>query len=86
MGFIWLGVRLRLAALPADLRWSQLYGMALLTGIGFTMSLFVASLAFPAAPGGGLDRLGVLLGTLLSGVAGYVVLRLTLGASRHQPG
>ena len=85
MGFIWLGVRLRLAALPADLRWSQLYGMALLTGIGFTMSLFVASLAFPASPGGGLDRLGVLLGTALSGVAGFFVLRLTLGASREQP-
>ncbi|HMA10792.1 MAG TPA: Na+/H+ antiporter NhaA [Steroidobacteraceae bacterium] len=78
MGFIWIAVRLRVAALPAELRWSQVYGMAVLTGIGFTMSLFVASLAFPAAPGGGLDRLGVLLGSLLSGVAGYLVLRATL--------
>lgn len=86
---IWLAVRLRVAALPPEISWWQLYGMALLTGIGFTMSLFVASLAFPAAPGGGLDRLGVLVGSLLSGAAGYLVLRLTLrrpapGAA-HQP-
>jgi Na+:H+ antiporter, NhaA family len=79
MGSIWLAIRLRVAALPAQVRWPQLYGMALLTGIGFTMSLFVASLAFPATPGGGLDRLGILLGSLLSGAGGYLVLRLTLG-------
>src|SRR5512139_301684 len=83
MGFIWIAVRLRVAALPAELRWSQVYGMAVLTGIGFTMSLFVASLAFPAAPGGGLDRLGVLLGSLLSGVAGYLLLRATLAGARQ---
>jgi NhaA family Na+:H+ antiporter len=84
MGSLWLAVRLRVAALPAELRWSQIYGMALLTGIGFTMSLFVASLAFPTAPAGGLDRLGVLIGSLLSGTAGYLALRLTLGRERPQ--
>jgi NhaA family Na+:H+ antiporter len=80
MACVWLAVRLRAAVLPPELRWPQLYGMALLTGIGFTMSLFVASLAFPSAPGGGLDRLGVLLGSLLSGVAGCLVLQLALPA------
>ena len=82
---IWLAVRLRVAALPAQVSWSQLYGMALLTGVGFTMSLFVASLAFPTAPGGGLDRLGVLLGSLLSGAAGYLVLHLTLRHASRAP-
>jgi NhaA family Na+:H+ antiporter len=86
MSSIWLAVQLRLAVLPAEVRWSQLYGMSLLTGIGFTMSLFVASLAFPAAQGGSLDRLGVLLGSLVSGVAGYAVLRLALSDRRAGPG
>ena len=56
----WLAVKLRVAALPQDIRWSQIYGVALLCGIGFTMSLFVASLAFEqgAATYLGLDRLG----------------------------
>jgi NhaA family Na+:H+ antiporter len=85
MACVWLAVRLRAAAMPPELRWSQLYGMALLTGIGFTMSLFVASLAFPSAPGGGLDRLGVLLGSLLSGIAGYLVLRFALPAAPRKP-
>jgi NhaA family Na+:H+ antiporter len=85
MACVWLAVRLRAAVMPPELRWSQLYGMALLTGIGFTMSLFVASLAFPSAPGGGLDRLGVLLGSLLSGIAGYLVLRFALPAASRRP-
>jgi NhaA family Na+:H+ antiporter len=77
MGMCWLATRLRLASLPEGVGWRQLFGVALLCGIGFTMSLFVASLAF--GPGEtdyhGLERLGVLIGTLVSGVFGYVVLR-----------
>jgi len=51
--------------------------MSLLCGIGFTMCLFIASLAFAATPNayGGLERLGILIGSLLSGVLGYGVLR-----------
>ena len=76
----WLGVRLRLASLPDGVNWLQLYGMSLLCGIGFTMSLFVGSLAFEQ---GGPDyatdvRVGVLMGSLVSGVAGYLVLRHAL--------
>ncbi|MEO6186926.1 MAG: Na+/H+ antiporter NhaA [Steroidobacteraceae bacterium] len=74
-----LAVRARFAALPEGVSWTQLYGAALLCGIGFTMSLFIAQLAMP--PGAGLERFGVLLGTLLSGVAGYAVLRLVLPQS-----
>jgi NhaA family Na+:H+ antiporter len=78
MAMSWLAVRLGIAQLGAGLRWSQIYGVALLCGAGFTMSLFVASLAYGAdVPQGGLDRLGILAGSLLSGVAGYMVLRFT---------
>jgi Na+:H+ antiporter, NhaA family len=77
MVFCWLAARLRLAALPEGVSWAQLYGTALLCGIGFTMSLFIASLATHGFPGEpfGLERLGVLMGTVLSGCAGYFVLR-----------
>jgi Na+:H+ antiporter, NhaA family len=76
MAFCWLAARLRLAALPQGVSWAQLYGTALLCGIGFTMSLFIASLATHGFAGEpfGLERLGVLTGTLLSGIAGYIVL------------
>ncbi len=70
-------VRLGIAARPEGVGWGQLYGTSLLCGIGFTMSLFIASLAFEHAGGAflGLERLGILLGSLLSGLTGYLVLR-----------
>ena len=75
-----LATRLRVAALPDGIGWPHLLGAALLCGIGFTMSLFIASLAFePGAMGAGLDRLGILAGSLASGVAGFFVLSRTLG-------
>lgn len=76
----WLAVRLRVADLPDQVGYRQLWGAALLCGIGFTMSLFIASLAFEQGDGNyfGLERLGILLGTAVSGVLGYAVLRVTL--------
>ena len=72
-----LAVRLGLAALPAGTKWSQLHAVAVVAGIGFTMSLFIATLA--AGDGGEIyfemERLGILLGSLLSGVVGYLLLR-----------
>jgi NhaA family Na+:H+ antiporter len=87
-GFSWMAVRLAGAALPHGARWSGVVGVALLCGIGFTMSLFIASLAFDHGGGAyfGLERLGILTGSLVSGVAGYLLLRTVLpetgGASR----
>jgi Na+:H+ antiporter, NhaA family len=80
-GLCWIAVRLRLASLPEGVGWRHLHGIALLCGIGFTMSLFIASLAFDqgGADHPGLERLGILIGTLVSGVFGYVVLRVNLG-------
>lgn len=77
MGMSWLGVKLGLGKLPDGSSWMQLYGVAMLCGIGFTMSLFVSSLAFEQGGGGYAvdDRLGILLGSLASALAGYVVLR-----------
>lgn len=75
-----LAVVLGLAALPEGVRWPQLYAVALLCGIGFTMSLFIASLAFEqgAVANFGLERLGIVSGSLLAGISGYVVFRFFL--------
>ncbi|GLO12945.1 Na(+)/H(+) antiporter NhaA [Pseudomonas putida] len=74
-GLTWLAVKLRLAALPAGAGWGQLLGVAILCGIGFTMSLFVGSLAF--VPGSseyaGMDRMGILTGSFFAAVIGYAV-------------
>jgi NhaA family Na+:H+ antiporter len=71
-----LPIVLRSAALPAGVSWRQLYGVAILGGIGFTMSLFIGSLAFDDVVRELQVRAGVLLGSLLSALAGYVVLRI----------
>ncbi len=75
--FCWLATRVGLAALPAGVGWRQIHGTALLCGIGFTMSLFIASLAFEhgGAAFANLDRLGILAGSAVSGALGYFVLR-----------
>ena len=80
-GFSWLAIKLGMAKLPRDVTWMQLYGVALLSGIGFTMSLFVGSLAFEqGGPDFAIDdRLGILFGSLVSGIMGYGVLRLFSG-------
>lgn len=76
----WLAVRCGLASLPRDVSWGLIYGASLLCGIGFTMSLFIASLAFEQGGGAylGLERIGILAGSTIAGVAGYAVLRRQL--------
>jgi NhaA family Na+:H+ antiporter len=74
--FAALAVKLRLASMPAGVGWLQFYGIALICGIGFTMSLFIGSLAFDDAARQTEIRLGVLVGSLLSTVAGVVILLL----------
>lgn len=75
--FTWAAVKLGLAPMPGNASAAQLYGIAMVAGIGFTVALFVASLAFPDAPGV-LDqaKIGILLGSLTSGVVGYGLLRM----------
>ena len=75
-GLCWLTIRLGLAELPRGVGWVGLYGISLLCGVGFTMSLFIGSLAFESLGQRVFDeRLGIVMGSLLSGVAGYLVLR-----------
>lgn len=71
-----LAIRAGLAALPEGSDWVQMYGVALLCGIGFTMSLFIGNLAFPGAPHL-IDevKVGVLIGSILSAIAGASLLR-----------
>ena len=75
-GASWLAVKTRLAKLPHEVNWWHIYGIALICGIGFTMSLFIASLAFGDNELTALVRLGVFTGSILSGIAGYSVLVL----------
>jgi|AMFO01.1.fsa_nt_gi Na+/H+ antiporter NhaA len=79
-GFSWLGIRTGLCRMPPHVTWIGLYGAALLCGIGFTMSLFIASLAFEhGASAFAVDeRAAILLGSTLSACAGYLWLRFTL--------
>ncbi|MCP5356643.1 MAG: Na+/H+ antiporter NhaA [Pseudomonadales bacterium] len=82
----WLAIRLRLTELPRDMSWLTLYGTGLLCGIGFTMSLFIGSLAFESTGVNRLfdERLGILIGSLLSGVIAYLLLRYSLKEPARQ--
>jgi len=75
-GFSYLSIKLGMASMPAESSWRQLYGVAVLTGIGFTMSLFIDSLAFEDdRVYQYADKLAVLIGSFLSGIAGYMILK-----------
>ncbi len=76
MAFSYFAVALRTARLPEGASWAQLYGVACLTGVGFTMSLFISGLAFEDAGRMEEVRLGVLLGSIASALVGYTVLRM----------
>ncbi len=80
-GFTWLAIRLGFGKLPDGAGWMPLYGVASLCGIGFTMSLFISSLAAEQVGTGMMvdNRLGILGGSVLSAVIGYLVLAYTLG-------
>ena len=77
MLFTYLGSILKICQLPSDISWAQYYGLSLITGIGFTMSLFIGSLAFIDPEYQTSVRLGVLIASLLAGILGYLTLRLT---------
>jgi NhaA family Na+:H+ antiporter len=74
-GAIWIADRTGIAPRPASLGWRHLYGAALLTGIGFTMSLFIGALAFSTPALVDEAKLGTVTGSLLAGVTGFLVLR-----------
>jgi len=78
-GLTWLAIKTGMATLPAGANWGQVLGVSILCGIGFTMSLFVGSLAF--VPGqsefAGVDRMGILTGSILAALIGYAITALS---------
>lgn len=74
--FCWLAVKAGIAKLPNHTNWMQMYGLSMICGIGFTMSLFISSLAFEDVITDYLisDRIGILIGSIFSAVGGFVVL------------
>lgn len=81
---IWLAVKTHSAHLPAGATWLSMYGLAMICGVGFTMSLFIGDLAFTSK---GMEyqqmvRLGVLVGSTLSGICGYMLLRAATSKAR----
>ncbi len=83
-GMTWATVKLGFARLPHGVTWVHIYGLSCLAGIGFTMSLFIGSLSFGDPELMNAVRLGVLSGSLVSGVIGFAVLRLS-SATEEEP-
>jgi NhaA family Na+:H+ antiporter len=77
--FTWAAVKTGIAKLPARVGWLEIYGLSVLTGIGFTMSLFISSLAFEEGSTNlNADRLGILAGSMASALVGFLVLAYAL--------
>ncbi|NPA29123.1 MAG: Na+/H+ antiporter NhaA [Epsilonproteobacteria bacterium] len=83
--FSWAAIKLGLGKLPDGVGWRELYGVSVISGIGFTMSLFIGSLAFECSGGVCFDvadeRIGILIGSLLSGAVGYWLLSYARASS-----
>ncbi|NJO22607.1 MAG: Na+/H+ antiporter NhaA [Sphingomonadales bacterium] len=81
-GAVWAADRWQIAPRPEGATWDQVLGVAMLGGIGFTMSLFIGMLAFPDPDYAAPLRLGVLIGSLLAAIGGYLLLRFGLPGNR----
>jgi len=82
--FSFAGLKLKLASLPQGVTFGQIFGTAMLAGVGFTMSMFIASLAFSGAEVL-MDsaKIGIMAGSLVSGVSGYLILRFCRRENKH---
>lgn len=82
-GFSWIAIKMGVASLPKESNWTLLYGVSVLTGIGFTMSLFVDTLAYNDTQiYHYADKLAILLGSFLSAIVGYLILRFKTGKAQ----
>ncbi|GAA4052590.1 Na+/H+ antiporter NhaA [Parerythrobacter jejuensis] len=77
LGFAWVAVKSGFAQLPESINWPQVWGLSLIAGIGFTMSLFIGNLAFMDPDQIAAVKLGVLSGSLISAIAGVTILKLS---------
>jgi NhaA family Na+:H+ antiporter len=80
--FSFLGVSLGLSSIPPELKWKNITGIGFLAGIGFTMSIFISILAFESPELINISKISVFVGSLLSGIAGLIILGLSL---KNQP-
>ena len=76
--FSYLAVKLKLASEPEGVSWKKIYAASVLAGIGFTMSLFIANLAFNSPELLNISKVGILTGSLLSGIVGFIILKSAL--------
>ncbi len=84
IAFTWLGIKLKITELPEGTRWVHMLGLGFLGGIGFTMSMFIANLAYQDEGMLNHAKIGILIGSLLAGVCGYLILRATLKPENQQ--
>ena len=86
-GLCWIAIKLKFTSFPQGMPWGSLYAAAALCGVGFTMSLFIGSLTFEETGVNLLfdERLGIILGSLASGIVGYLALRFNLRTSPASP-
>lgn len=82
--FAWLAVRMRISNLIAGVRWPHVAAIGLLGGIGFTVSLFISDLAFAEVQLVAQARIGILVASLFSGLAGYLMLHAIASPSGQQ--
>lgn len=87
IGLAWIGTKTRLATLPEGIRWRQLLGIGILCGIGFTMSLFISSLAAEQGDSAHADaaRLSILAASLVAGLAGFFAVRAAARRASGNP-
>jgi NhaA family Na+:H+ antiporter len=83
--FAWLGVRMGWAIMPSGITWRHIYGVSCLTGIGFTMALFIANLAFSDAVVLDQAKIGIFAASLAAGVVGWAVLRFAPSSTAAEP-
>jgi Na+:H+ antiporter, NhaA family len=79
--FTWLSVKLGIGVLPSNIRWVHILGLGFLGGMGFTMSLFISNLAFTGPLLLNPAKIGILTGSLIAGILGYILLNITLKKS-----
>ncbi|MEE4175907.1 MAG: Na+/H+ antiporter NhaA [Bacteroides sp.] len=85
--FTYIGLRLKLTELPNSMTFSNVFGAALLAGVGFTMSIFISNLAFTDDPVlTNSSKIGILIGSLVSGLTGYILMRYTCKLTRSPEG
>jgi NhaA family Na+:H+ antiporter len=79
----WLAVRTGKTSLPEGISWSQIWGVSILAGVGFTMSIFITDLAFKSTEFISQAKIAIIVASVLSGIIGFVVLRKTLNVKRE---